>query len=289
MAEVVGIAGAGRMGIAFAKRLLDTGHRVRIWNRSPERLGEAVAAGAERSGLDGIAGCDVILMSLAGGAASVAVADQLANAGIAGRLVIEVSTLCPDDAERLAQRVAAAGAEFVHCPVGGTVGPALKGQLLGMAGGEAGAVQRARPLLDQLCRRVEAVGTPAAAARMKLALNLPLAVYWHTLGESLRVLRGSRIDPELAISLIADSSGGPAVLKTRAAVVVETLRGRDQPGTFDLAGLAKDLRLAIETVGGDPSTLALAATALQGYEAILTPETAGRDGATLARLIAEGR
>lgn len=286
MTMTVGIAGAGRMGTAFAKRLIEVGLPVRIWNRSPDRLADAVAAGAVAVGLDGLAGCDVILMSLTDAAASATVVTGLAEAGLTGRLVVEMSTIRPEEAESLAARVVAAGAAFVHCPVGGTVAPALRGQLLGMAGGDAAAVARARPVLDHLCRRVEAVGTVAAAARMKLAVNLPLAVYWQTLGESLRLLRGAGIDPELAISLIADSSAGPTVLKTRAAVVVETLRGKDQPGTFDLAGLAKDLRLAVEQAGAEGSPLLLAAATLGSYDAVLSPETQGLDGATLTRLVA---
>lgn len=287
MTDTIGIAGAGRMGTAFAKRLIETGNKVRIWNRSTDRLADAIGAGAEAAGLDGIARCDVILLSLTDAAASSSVIRALAQEGVQGRLVVEMSTLRPDEADDLAQMVTEAGADFVHCPVGGTVAPALKGQLLGMAGGTEAAMHRARPVLDQLCRRVEAVGSPAAAARMKLAVNLPLAVYWHTLGESLRLLRGSGIDPELAISLIADSSAGPAVLKNRASVVVETLRGKDQPGTFDLTGLAKDLRLAIQVVQAQGSALALSETALQGYDALVGSSNAGLDGATLARLIAE--
>lgn len=287
MTPTIGIVGAGRMGTAFAKRLIETGHKVRIWNRSPERLGPALAAGAEAAGLDGIPACDVILLSLTDAAASSAVIEALVREGVQGRLVVEMSTIRPDEADALARMVGGAGADFVHCPVGGTVAPALKGQLLGMAGGTEAAVERARPVLDHLCRRIEAVGSPGAAARMKLAVNLPLAIYWHTLGESLRLLRGMEIDPELAISLIADSSAGPAVLKNRAAIVVETLRGKDQPGTFDLAGLAKDLRLAIEVVRGEGAELTLGEAALRGYEAALSPANAGCDGATLARLIAE--
>lgn len=276
------------MGTAFARRLIETGHDVRIWNRGADRLKDAVGAGAVACDLPGLAECPVILFALADGAASISVMERICAAGGAGRLIIEMSTLRPEDAETLARLAAASGADFVHCPVGGTVAPALKGQLLGMAGGDAAAVDRAAPVLAQLCRRVEYVGAPAAAALMKLALNLPLAVYWHTLGESLRLLRGAGIDPDLVISLMADSSAGPTVLKNRASVVVETLRGADLAGTFDLAGLAKDLRLAVEHVASDGGTLVLAGTALRGYETALTPQTAGLDGAALARSIAAG-
>ena len=287
MTQTVGIAGTGRMGTAFARRLIETGHPLRVWNRSPDRMAEAMAAGAEAVDLPRLAACDTILLSLTDAAASTDVLTSLATAGIAGRLVIEMSTLPPDMAEALAAQAAAAGADFVHCPVGGTVAPALKGQLLGMAGGSDPAIQRARPILESLCRRVEPVGSPAAAARMKLAVNLPLAIYWQTLGESLRLLRGAGIDPDLAISLIADSSAGPTVLKNRSQIVVDTLRGTDHPGTFDLAGLAKDLRLALGLARADGAGLPLATDALAAYDAAIASGLSGCDGASLTRRIAE--
>src|SRR5437016_1881659 len=76
-------------------------------------------------------------------------------------------------------------ASQVEGPVGGTVGPAKEGKLFGFAGGEAADVARARPLPDQLCRRVEHVWPVGAGAAMKLAINLPLLVFWQAFGEAL--------------------------------------------------------------------------------------------------------
>jgi 3-hydroxyisobutyrate dehydrogenase len=283
MTLTVGIAGTGRMGSAFACRLLEAGHKVRVWNRSPERTAAAVAAGAEAVDLAQLAECDVILLSLADAAASRSVLRNLIEADLQGRIVIEMSTLLPDETEALAATAQAEGADFVHCPVGGTVAPALKGQLLGMAGGTAPAFDRAKPVLDQLCRRVEHLGTPGAAARMKLAVNLPLAIYWQTLGESLALLRGAGVPDDLAISLIADSSAGPTVLKNRAQVLVDTLAGTDQPGTFDIAGLAKDLGLALKLGQGEGADMPLSRSVEPRYAAALSAGLGGFDGASLTR------
>jgi 3-hydroxyisobutyrate dehydrogenase len=233
--------------------------------------------------LSGLANCDSIILSLTDAAASQAVLRDLAAAGLTGRLVIEMSTLLPDEAEAVASIAAAAKADFVHCPVGGTVAPALKGQLLGMAGGTAAAFERAKPVLDVLCRRVEHLGSVGAAARMKLAVNLPLAIYWQTLGEGLSLLRGSGVSDDLAISLIADSSAGPTVLKNRAQVVVDTLAGTDHPGTFDIAGLAKDLGLALKLATSEATDLPLARSTEPRYAAALAAGLGGFDGASLTR------
>lgn len=283
MSQAIGIAGTGRMGTAFAQRLVETGHSVKVWNRSPARTSGAVAAGAEVVELAALAACNVILLSLTDAAASEAVLRELEAAGLSGRLVIEMSTLMPDEAEALAGIAAAAGADFVHCPVGGTVAPALKGQLLGMAGGASAAFARAKPVLDQLCRRIEYLGTASAAARMKLAINLPLAIYWQTLGESLALLYGSGVPDELAISLIADSSAGPTVLKNRAQVVVDTLAGTDQKGTFDIAGLAKDLGLALRLAEVERVEVPLARASLQRYATAISDGLGSFDGASLTR------
>lgn len=280
--QEIGIAGAGRMGSAFAQRLIEQGGKVRIWNRSPRRLDHALAAGAAPAAdLADLAQCEVILLSLTNAEASQAVIAGLAEAGLSGRLVIEMSTLLPQESQALAEQVTAAGADYLECPVGGTVGPALKGQLLGMAGGSEAAFARAAPVLAHLCRRVEHMGPVGAGARMKLALNLPLAIYWQTLGEALQLLEGSGIAMDTAISLMADSSAGPNVLKTRGGVVVDTLTGQDQIGTFDINGLAKDLGLALALVGAGKLPLAEAVQAR--YRAAQAAGLGGYDGASLTK------
>lgn len=280
----IGIAGTGRMGTAFAKRLIDCGHQVTVWNRSPDRTAQAADAGAHRAAdLAELARCDVILLSLTDAAAVNTVADGLLDAGMSGKLVVDLSTLLPDDTRAVAARFAAAGADFVDCPVGGTVAPALKGQLLGMAGGTDTAFERARPILEQLCRRVEHLGPAGSGAAMKLAVNLPLAIYWQTLAEALTMIEGAGISAETAVSLIADSSGGPNVLKNRAQVVVDTVNGTDQPGTFDIAGLMKDLDLALRQASASGRSLPLSEEARKAYAAARAAGLGGFDGASLTR------
>lgn len=284
----IGIVGTGRMGTAFAKRLIETSHSVTVWNRTPDRTTSAVDAGAAlASDLGALAECEVIIISLTDAVTVTSVIESLATVGINERLVIDMSTLLPTESEAIAQTAILAGAEFIDCPVGGTVGPALKGLLLGMAGGTEAAFTRAKPVLDHLCNRVEHVGPNGTGARMKLALNLPLALYWQTLGEALTLLHDGGVSLEMAISLIADSSAGPTVLKKRSQVVIDTLNGTDQPGTFDIAGLAKDLRLALSLAKSEGRDLPLARTAEPIYDEHLKAGLGGFDGASLSKRAAE--
>lgn len=284
--SVIGIAGTGRMGTAFARRLVETGNAVTVWNRTAARTAEAASTGAEVApDLAALAGCDAVLLSLTDAGAVNAVVDGLVAAGIGGRLVIDMSTLLPEDSRAVAARVVAAGADFVDGPVGGTVAPALKGQLLGMAGGTEAAFARAKPILEQLCRRVEHLGPAGSGAQMKLAVNLPLAIYWQTLAEALTLLKGAGIAADKAVGLIADSSAGPTVLKNRAQVVIDALSGTDQAGTFDIAGLAKDLDLALRQAEAGGDSLPLTEKAKAGYERALAEGLGRFDGASLTRLL----
>ncbi len=278
------IFGTGRMGTAFAKRLIMVGQPVIVWNRTTAHTAAAAEAGAKvASGISDAAAADVILLSLTNAQAVRAVSDELIKAGIAGKLVVDLSTLLPDETADIGARVTAAGADFVDCPVGGTVGPALKGMLLGMAGGTEAAFARAKPVLDHLCKRVELLGPIGSGAHMKLAVNLPLAIYWKTLAEALAMLDGSAISTDMAISMIADSSAGPTVLKNRAQVVVDTMNGTDQPGTFDIAGLSKDLDLALKHAALSGVSMPLSELTRESYAEAMSAGLGHFDGASLTR------
>ncbi|MCY0093852.1 NAD(P)-dependent oxidoreductase [Hoeflea ulvae] len=280
----IAIVGTGRMGSAYAKRLIESGYDVTVWNRTPSRTSAAAEAGAEVApDLATVTAAGTILISLTDAAAVEAATSELIHAGISGKLVVDLSTLLPDETRAIAEQVTAAGADFVDCPVGGTVGPALKGQLLGMAGGTDAAFARAKPVLETLCRRVEHLGPAGTGAQMKLAVNLPLAIYWNTLAEALTLLEGSGISAGTAISLIADSSAGPTVLKNRAQVVVDTLDGTDQPGTFDIAGLAKDLELALRQAALTGRPMPLSEESRKSYSEALAAGLGRFDGASLTR------
>ena len=280
------ILGTGRMGTAFAKRMIEVGQPVTVWNRTAERTAAAAEAGATVAGdIAAAAAADVILISLTNAQAVGAVSDELINAGIAGKLVIDLSTLLPDETAEIGARITAAGADFVDCPVGGTVGPALNGALLGMAGGTEAAFARAKPILDHLCKRVELLGPIGSGAHMKLAVNLPLAMYWKTLAEALAMLDGSGISTDMAVSMMADSSAGPAVLKNRGQVIIDTMGGTDQLGSFDIAGLAKDLDLAHAQAAKSGRALPLLEETRKSYADAMSAGLDRFDGASLTRYL----
>ena len=268
----IGIAGTGRMGAAIAQRLAGREHEVTVWNRTADKaraLGLDVADSATR-----LAGVSETLISILTDAAALeSVYGQLLAGDVTGKLFIEMSTVRPETEKRLAEKVKAKGAAFVECPVGGTVGPAKEGKLFGFAGGEAADVARARPLLDQLCRRVEHVGPVGAGAAMKLAINLPLLVFWQAFGEALSLCEPLGIDPARLMDIFADTSGGPNVLKVRGPAIAAALAGKDPGGaTFNVDSIRKDLRTMLEEARALGRELPVTQRALECFD------RAARDG-----------
>ena len=288
----IGIAGTGRMGGAIALRLMGVGHEVNVWNRSPGKTAPLAEAGAKAYGTprDLATASDMILTILTDAPAIDATYDDaqgLLSAEVKGKLFVEMSTVRPEIEEALARRVRARNAALVDCPVGGTVGPARDGKLLGFLGGDTADVARAKPVLDQLCRRVEHVGAVGSGARMKLAINLPLLVYWQVLGEALLLCKSLNLDPARLVDILSDTSGGPNVLKVRGPAIAAALSGKDvAPVTFDVDSIRKDLRTMIEEARALGSALPVTERALACFDEASRDGLGPKDASTLpARFI----
>lgn len=246
----IGIAGVGKMGQSVAQRLMGLGHELSVWNRSQARADALVAAGANRVErvADLARNCDVVISLLTDAAAIEAVylgPEGLLQGGPA--LLVEMSTVAPEFQAQMGQHAHQAGARYLECPVGGSVGPAKEGKLIGFMAGATADVHAARPLLDQLCKKVVEVGAHGNGARMKLAVNLPLMVYWQTLGEALSLVQSLDLDPKLLVDVLSESSGGPNMLKVRGGMIADALAGTPQSAvTVDLATMRKDVRTMVE-------------------------------------------
>lgn len=284
----IGVLGTGRMGSAMAERLLDSGHTLTVWNRSADKTAALVARGAVAAAtpVEVVAASEIVLSVLTDASAIEAAyggAHGALSAPLAEQLFIEMSTVRPVTPIALAARIRAAGGAMIECPVGGTVGPAREGKLFGLVGGEAADVERARPLLAQMCRRVEHVGPLGAGASMKLAINLPLLVYWQALGEALALAAPAGLDPARLIDILADTSGAPALMKFRGGAVASALAGADLgPAHFNIDSIRKDLRTMLEEGHALGRELPAAAAALGSFDAAASQGMGDRDGAELA-------
>lgn len=271
----IGIAGLGKMGSAMALRLRDQGADLAVWNRSRDKA-DAFAADAGGCPVADTpaalaAQVDVLITMLFDGDALEAVyrgPGGVLETTLAGKLMIDMSTVRPHTQQALAEAVQEKGGGYVDCPVGGTIGPARQGTLLGMAGGSAVDVARAMPVLDMLCRKVEHVGPVGAGASVKLAVNLPLLVFWQSFGEAMALVAHLKLDPAWLVEFFSGTSGAAPVLKARGPAITNALAGRE-PGamTFDVDSIRKDLRTMVAEAGSRGFTVPVAAEALASFDA----------------------
>jgi 3-hydroxyisobutyrate dehydrogenase len=280
----IGIAGTGRMGTAMAARLVERGHEVRVWNRTPAHAADAIAAGATLApSLAALVDASDVLISslLDNGAVERAYLgnDGMLNGPMEGRLFIDTSTVSPGTHERIAPTMRSRGADFIECPVSGSIASVRAGTLVGFAAGDPAAIERARPVLAQLCRRVESVGALGAGTRMKLAANLLLCTFWEALGESLSLLEPSGIDARHAIEVLGDSNIAAGILKSRVGEIAGAFNGAAAlPASFDVDTMRKDLRYMVDAAAADGGPLPVAARVLECFDRASANGGGGVDG-----------
>lgn len=284
----VGVCGTGKMGSAIAERLMEDGHQVAVWNRTRDRAQPLLDQGASFADSPAAlaAACDTVISIVIDDDAIAAVYEGeggLLSADLGGTLIIEMSTIRPETTGRVAAGVRGAGGKFVECPVGGSVQPARNGQLLGLAGGEAADVEAARPLLEQLCRRLDHVGPVGAGAAMKLAVNLPLVVYWEAVGEALAIADSAGIDLAQAADILGDTSGTIKVAPGRLPGIAEAVRGEAPAvSAFSLAAMAKDMGLMSEIAASRRIAAPVTDAARSAYDAAVADGWGDREGIMLA-------
>jgi 3-hydroxyisobutyrate dehydrogenase-like beta-hydroxyacid dehydrogenase len=254
MSVRVGMVGLGRMGAAMAARLIERGHQVSGWNRTASRAAAIQGLTVKASPAEIVASADIVIVMLLDEEAARPVYHGdagLLAADLKDTVILDMSTLKPRDMLANAEAVRAVGGAFVACPVGGTVGPARAGKLLGLAGGEAAAIERALPVLNDLCDRIERFAEPEAASAMKLAINLPLLAAFQALGESILMTRDYGIAADRVVSIIGQSPGGAPAIGLRREAILSEISGKPASVVgFSLDAVEKDLRL-IDEVGGE--------------------------------------
>jgi 3-hydroxyisobutyrate dehydrogenase len=158
------LLGTGLLGAAIGERLLGSGYRLTVWNRHRERCGPLQALGATGAATpaEAVAASDVVITVLSDGPTTGAVLLEQAGAALSGRLVLQVATIAPEESQALAAALADRGAELLEVPVLGSRPEALAGTLQLMVGGEAAALERARPVLEALGGELRLLGPVGA-------------------------------------------------------------------------------------------------------------------------------
>lgn len=244
----VGFVGLGIMGKPMALNLVRAGFDVTAWSRSPGPVDEVVAAGAGRAtGLgDLAAGRDVVITMIPDSPDVDAVVlgpDGILAHADAGTLIVDMSTIEPATARRVAEAAAARGCAALDAPVsGGDVG-AREGTLSIMVGGEAADVERARPVLEALGTTIEHVGPAGAGQTVKAANQLVISGTLAVLAESVVLLEACGVDPAAALRVLGGGMAQSRILERKGPQMVER---RFDPG-FRVDLHLKDMGIVLAT------------------------------------------
>lgn len=284
----IAFLGLGRMGVAMAAHVLDAGHSLTVWNRTPGRAAALVERGAVEAGSvrEAVAGADVVALMLFGPDAVREVLPEVVAAARPGTLVVDSTTNGPAAARELARTAADGGLRYVDAPVAGSVGPATDGTLGVLAGGAQADYDDALPLLHAWGdpAKVRRVGEVGAGSALKLVVNQGIGVLATGLGEALALAGQLGLDRKDVLDLLSGSAYGWVLGQKRAALDADDFT----QVSFSLELLAKDLDLTVRSAGD--AELAVTRAALQDLQAALDAGHAGEDyAAVVGHLADEGR
>jgi 3-hydroxyisobutyrate dehydrogenase-like beta-hydroxyacid dehydrogenase len=267
----ISVFGMGNMGRALALRLLERGHAVTVWNRTPGKASEVVDAGATEapSPPEAARGAEAVLLSLADDQAVRDVMTRLADLGSdpGGPVVVDMSTVSPDTSRALVDL--APGGGFVAAPIVGGPQAVVAGQAVGLVGGERDLVDRLKPIWSDAftARWYYCGGDPGGALTYKLLNNYLLMSGIAVLAEVVATGQAAELDEAILRDFLFEWPTIAPALHNR----LDDLIGGDHRGWFTTPLGAKDVRLLAEVAESRGLDLPIARLVERRYE-----EAAGR-------------
>jgi 3-hydroxyisobutyrate dehydrogenase-like beta-hydroxyacid dehydrogenase len=237
----IGFIGLGQMGAAIAGNLLKAGHELVVWNRTPEKAGPLVAAGARQAERPAdSAATDIVFTMLADDHAVEKVTfgeDGLLSAG-SGATHVSMSTISLALAERLAE---AHRGNYVSAPVFGRPAAAEAAKLFVVAAGAQEQIDKCRPLFDAIGQRTFVVGDrPSEANIVKLCGNFMIMSVVESLAEAMTLAGAHGVARDKLLDVLTGTLFGAPIYQTYGALLVE---GRYRPAGFAAPLGLKDMNL----------------------------------------------
>lgn len=284
MKPTIGFIGLGLMGKPMARNLLKAGFPLVVWNRTAAKTEDLVREGAKLAAnpREAAAQADVLVTIVSDPPALEDVlwgADGALDGLRRGSMLVDSSTVTPDLERRVAAACAERGVDFLDAPVTGGTWGAEKGELVFMIGGEAEVLERAKPVLSAMGKKLFLLGPNGAGQTVKLAMNLLLAVEVDALAESLALVTAAGIPGESFVEVMQSGMGRAPVLDVKAPLILKD----EFPASFPLRLMHKDVRLALELARQRGVTLPVAAAAYATYSAVKDASKDDPDFAAVAR------
>lgn len=285
--EKLGYLGLGLMGIPMARRLLNAGHDVTVWNRSAGKAAGLVEAGARSAATprEVAAKAGIVFLCLTDAAAVEQVVfgpDGIASAAGATKLVVDFSSIHPDAARAIAARLKQAnGMGWIDAPVSGGTKGAEEGTLAVMAGGDAADIERVRPYVLAMARRLTHMGPTGAGQTTKLCNQVIAGCTMAVLAEATRLASNAGID---ASKLPEALAGGFADSIPLQLFVPRMAQGIHSPPLGHIASMLKDLDTVVEVAQDTSTPVPMAALAAQLFRMAKAARGADADALEIYKL-----
>lgn len=241
----LGWIGLGNMGNPMAKNLLKAGFQLMVYNRTKSKENELVDAGASStdSPQQMLQACDVVITMLSNDAAVKEIfegTNGLLSNSVAGKLLIDMSTVAPETSRYLSGRCSDHQMNFLEAPVSGSVKPAQDGQLIILVGSTFINYEKAIPIFNVLGKLSVHVGEAGVGSSAKLAINYLLGLNLQGLAETILFAEKNGVSKTDMLTIINEGACGNGITKIKSPSILNN----NYPAAFALKHLVKDLQLA---------------------------------------------
>lgn len=244
----IGWIGLGNMGIPMALNLVKAGYELTFYNRTPDKGEELATLGAKQASslTEVVDKSDVIFTMVSDDNAvkSIYIENGILSHAEAGKIFIDMSTISPQTSQLIYNTALENGVKYLDAPVSGSVQPAKEGKLLVLVGGDEEVYEQVKSVFEPMSKLSIYLGGSGAGSNAKLAINLLLGITVQGIAESILFAEKQGIKQEDMLTIINESAVGTAISKMKTPSILNN----EFPAAFALKHMAKDLRLASETM-----------------------------------------
>ncbi|HLY55246.1 MAG TPA: 3-hydroxyisobutyrate dehydrogenase [Stellaceae bacterium] len=289
----IAFVGLGNMGGPMAANLLKASHQVDGFDLSAAALAALAEKGGRRAGsvAEAVAEADVVVTMLPAGPhvrSTYGGETGIIAKAKRGALLIDCSTIDVESARAVAKDAAGAGLAMVDAPVSGGTGGATAGTLTFMVGGEAEAVERARPVLEAMGKTIVHCGGAGTGQAAKICNNMILGISMTAVSEAFVLAEKLGLDAQKLFDVSAKSSGQCWSLTAYCPVpgpVPTSPANRDYAPGFTVDMMLKDLKLAQQAAQASGAATPLGAEAASLYQLLAAQGQGGKDFSAIIKLL----
>ena len=234
----IGWIGLGHMGLILAKNLHEAGYDIKVWNRTVSKARES-GLPYEENLIKLIKERDIIITMLFGSQSSEEVYQEIVNSGanLKGKIFIDLTTIHPETARKIAELLISNGAEFIEAPVIGSVIPAQNKELIVLISGDREIFEKTEEIFKNFGKDIFYMGDYGKASTMKLINNAVLGSMMVVLSEGILFGKKAGIPLDTVVQILGKGAGNSELLKTKKEKILKN----DYSTQFSLALLHKDI------------------------------------------------